>query len=162
MNYTTKYQMEVSAISNGTQVHHMSDLFGNERTEFAIKDRLSFMRFLGLTLKDSVPGEKTIWLFRETLLETRPIYHKCDDTIRGHVFCSFLALLMRKELEDRLEGNGYSLEWADIVRDLDGLVEMELHAGDKRYRLRSESKPTTTKVFQSCGVALPPSIRQVQ
>ena len=39
----------------------------DERTEFAIKDRLSFMRFLGLTLKDRVPDEKTIWLFRETL-----------------------------------------------------------------------------------------------
>lgn len=41
----------------------------DERTEFAIKDRLSFMRFLGLTLKDSVPDEKTIWLFRETLTQ---------------------------------------------------------------------------------------------
>jgi transposase len=32
--------------------------------------------------------------FRSTksLLQTRPIYHKCDETIRGHVFCSFLAL----------------------------------------------------------------------
>jgi transposase len=41
----------------------------DERTEFAIKDRLSFMRFLGLTLKDTVPDEKTIWLFRETLVQ---------------------------------------------------------------------------------------------
>jgi IS5 family transposase len=39
----------------------------DERTEFAIKDRLSFMRFLGLRLADKVPDEKTIWLFRETL-----------------------------------------------------------------------------------------------
>ena len=38
----------------------------------------------------------------KTLLETRPIFHKCDETIRGHVFCSFLALLLRKELQDRL------------------------------------------------------------
>lgn len=47
----------------------LQHLYGiaDERTEFAIKDRLSFMRFLGLTLKDSVPDEKTIWLFRETL-----------------------------------------------------------------------------------------------
>ena len=42
----------------------------DERTEFAIKDRLSFMRFLGLTLKDKVPDEKTIWLFRETLTQS--------------------------------------------------------------------------------------------
>lgn len=45
----------------------------DERTEFAIKDRLSFMRFLGLTLKDKVPDEKTIWLFRETLTQNGAI-----------------------------------------------------------------------------------------
>jgi len=39
----------------------------------------------------------------KSLLDTRPIYHKCDETIRGHVFCSFLALLLRKELQDRSE-----------------------------------------------------------
>jgi transposase len=37
----------------------------------------------------------------KSLLDTRPIFHKCDETIRGHVFCSFLALLLRKELEDQ-------------------------------------------------------------
>lgn len=45
----------------------------DERTEFAIKDRLSFMRFLGLTLKDNVPDEKTIWLFREALTQSGAI-----------------------------------------------------------------------------------------
>jgi len=37
--------------------------------EFAVLDRLSFMRFLGLTLSDKVPDAKTIWLFRENLTE---------------------------------------------------------------------------------------------
>lgn len=37
------------------------------QTEYQINDRLSFMRFLGLTLSDQVPDEKTIWLFRDTL-----------------------------------------------------------------------------------------------
>ncbi|MCR4306684.1 MAG: IS5 family transposase [Candidatus Yonathbacteria bacterium] len=47
----------------------LQHLYGiaDERTEFAIKDRLSFMRFLGLKLVDKVPDEKTIWLFRERL-----------------------------------------------------------------------------------------------
>jgi IS5 family transposase len=43
--------------------HSLSD----ERTEFLIKDRLSFMRFLGLGLADPVPDANTIWSFRETL-----------------------------------------------------------------------------------------------
>jgi IS5 family transposase len=39
----------------------------DDKMEFAILDRLSFMRFLGLTLGDKVPDAKTIWLFREQL-----------------------------------------------------------------------------------------------
>jgi transposase len=52
----------------------------------------------------------------KSLLDTRPIYHKCDETIRGHVFCSFLALLLRKEPEDRLARKEWKLEWADVIR----------------------------------------------
>ena len=46
---------------------------------------------------------KELWqveqVFRDmkSVLETRPIYHQTDETIRGHVFCSFLALVLRKE-----------------------------------------------------------------
>src|SRR5215203_1059983 len=43
--------------------HSLSD----ERTEFLIKDRLSFMRFLGLGLADPVPDANAIWAFREAL-----------------------------------------------------------------------------------------------
>ena len=35
------------------------------QTEYQIKDRLSFMRFLGLSLGDAIPDEKTIWAYRE-------------------------------------------------------------------------------------------------
>jgi transposase, IS5 family len=52
--------------------HSLSD----ERTEFLIKDRLSFMRFLGLGLADPVPDANTIWTFREAVtratLDGRP------------------------------------------------------------------------------------------
>jgi hypothetical protein len=46
---------------------HLSD----ERTEFLIRDRLSFMRFLGLGLADTVPDANTIWTFREALTRAR-------------------------------------------------------------------------------------------
>ncbi len=39
----------------------------DDRAEFLINDRLSFMRFLGLGLTDKVPDAKTIWAFRERL-----------------------------------------------------------------------------------------------
>jgi transposase len=41
------------------------DNLSDERAEFLINDRMSFMRFLGLTLSDRVPDARTIWLFRE-------------------------------------------------------------------------------------------------
>ena len=76
---------------------------------------------------------KQLWLveaiFRtaKSQLDTRPIFHQCDDTIRGHVFCSFLALLLRVELEERLAHHDWKLEWADIVHDLDHLQEIEIN-----------------------------------
>ena len=47
------------------QLHNLSD----DRIEYQIRDRLSFMRFLGLQLEDRVPDAKTVWLFRERLKE---------------------------------------------------------------------------------------------
>ena len=43
----------------------------DEQTEFQIKDRLSFMQFLGIQIGDKVPDEKTIWLFKEQLKENK-------------------------------------------------------------------------------------------
>jgi len=73
---------------------------------------------------------KELWqveqAFRDvkSVLETRPVFHQCDETIRGHVFCSFLALMLRKELYQRLERAGYSFEWFDIKQDLKSLQEI--------------------------------------
>src|SRR6266436_4759341 len=46
-------------------LHNLSD----EQTEYLIRDRLSFMRFLDLELEDPVPDATTIWLFREALAQ---------------------------------------------------------------------------------------------
>src|SRR5208283_3245417 len=62
---------------------------------------------------------EAIFRTAKSILETRPIYHQSDATIAGHLFCSFLALVVRKELDERLAAAGVSAEWADIVRDLD-------------------------------------------
>jgi len=108
---------------------------------------------------------KQLWMVEEvfrsmkSLLDTRPIFHKCDETIRGHVFCSFLAFLLRKELEDRLQRKEWKLEWADIIRDLDNLMEMEVSIGGKGYVFRGQTSGVAGKVFQACGVAMPPTLR---
>ena len=98
----------------------------------------------------------------KTLLETRPIFHKCDETIRGHVFCSFLALLLRKELQDRLEALGEKLEWAELLRDLESLQYTEVEQQGKRFLLRSDLASTTAAVFRAAGVAIPTSVQQIK
>jgi IS5 family transposase len=50
-------------------LYNLSD----EQTEFMIRDRLSFMRFLDLRLEDTVPDATTLWLFREALVEAKLI-----------------------------------------------------------------------------------------
>jgi IS5 family transposase len=58
----------------------------DERTEFLISDRLSFMRFLGLGLSDRVPDARTIWLFREKLTKAgaiQPLFDRFDATLRA-------------------------------------------------------------------------------
>jgi hypothetical protein len=109
---------------------------------------------------------KELWMveamFRtmKSILETRPIYHKCDETIRGHVFCSFLALLLKRALEQRLEEKGETWEWAEILRGLDNLQEVEAKFQGKRFVLRSQVLGQAHKAFMAAGVALPPALRE--
>ncbi len=109
---------------------------------------------------------KELWrverVFRDTksLLNTRPVFHKYDETIRGHVFCSFLALVIREELESELENAGYIYEWSDIKRDLKALEETEINHDGKSLLIRNECQGNCGKIFQAVGVALPPTIRK--
>jgi transposase len=110
---------------------------------------------------------KELWqveqVFRDvkSVLETRPVYHQRDENIRGHVFCSFLALVLRKELDTRLEKAGLSFEWVDIKQDLQSLQEVVIKDNGRSLALRTECVGTCSKVFQAVGVAVPPTVREV-
>lgn len=110
---------------------------------------------------------KELWqvehVFRDakSLLETRPIFHKRDETIRGHVFCSFLALVLKKELYRRIETAGNSFEWSDIKQDLKSLQELTIEQEGKRLAIRTQCEGTCGKVFQAVGLALPPTMREI-
>ena len=101
-------------------------------------------------------------LFRtaKALLRTRPIYHSSDAAIRGHVFCSFLALVLRKELDDRCHAADFRPEWGDVLRDLDRLQEVELDKHGKRLILRTPTTGTAGRLFQVARIALPANIRE--
>src|ERR1700741_5154257 len=102
-------------------------------------------------------------LFRQAkaVLATRPIYHSSDMAIRGHVFCSFLALLLAKELEDRLRRQSIAAEWDDILCDLDRLQEITLEQDGKRFLLRTPTTGVASRLFQAVGVALPPNVQEL-
>jgi len=110
---------------------------------------------------------KQLWmvedLFRtmKSIIRTRPIYHRCDETIRGHVFCSFLALLLRRALERGLQEKGQAWEWSEILRGLDNLQEVEAKFGNKRFMLRSQLQGQAHMAFMAAGVAVPPTLREV-
>ena len=111
---------------------------------------------------------KRLWMVEQwfrsckTLLVTRPIFHHCDDTIRGHVFCSFLALVLRHELQARLKAKGRDYEWADVVRDLEQVQQIEVEQEGRRFLLRSELSGTAGGVLQAAGVAVPPTVQQAE
>jgi len=100
---------------------------------------------------------EAIFKTAKSVLETRPVYHQSDAAIAGHLFCSFLALLLRKELDERLVG----AEWADVVRDLDRVEQMTVEQGAKRFLLRPHAPGCAGSVFKAVGVALPPLVRQL-
>ena len=110
---------------------------------------------------------KELWqverVFRDvkTLLETRPVFHQCDENIRGHVFCSFLALILRKELERRLNHAGHVFEWSDIKQDLKALQTVTMEENGKRFAIRTECRGNCGKIFQAVGIAMPPTIREI-
>jgi hypothetical protein len=108
---------------------------------------------------------KQLWmverLFRtvKSILETRPIYHKCDETIRGHVFCSFLALMLLNELEARLTARGWQVEWQRLRDDLDALEEITVRTRGQTFVIRSDLQGDAGKAIQAAGVALGSVVR---
>jgi hypothetical protein len=110
---------------------------------------------------------KQLWTVEQSfrtakhLLATRPIFHKLDETIRGHVFCSFLALVLKPELDARIGALGHTGLWPAIVADLDALTETEIEQDGKHLLLRSAPRHAAGLALRAAGVALPPTVQAV-
>ena len=110
---------------------------------------------------------KELWrveqIFRtiKSILENRPLYHKVDATIRGHVFCSFLALVLLKELQTRMEQRGWVCEWDRLRADLETLQEVTVPAAGRPFVIRTQTRGAVGKALQAAGVALGPVVRAV-
>ena len=84
------------------RLYHISDA----QAEYQIKDRLSFMRFLGITLSEDVPDDKTIWYFREQLVRSN---------LMESLFKRFLRELEKKNLITR-EGSIVDATFVDVPK----------------------------------------------
>jgi hypothetical protein len=88
-----------------------------------------------------------------------PIFHKCDETTPGHVFCSFLALLLIKELQRQMDQCGWTTEWRRLLDDLEELQELTITTSNKAFIVRTATPGQAGKALQTAGVALGPSVR---
>src|ERR1700716_930524 len=139
----------------------------DERAEFLINDRLSFMRFLGFGLSDRVPDARTIGLFREKLTKAGaigPLFERFDATLRQSGYIAMAGRqgsaaprrapprrLERQAREASPEGSRRALDrqihqgqaargWIDAARRSgdSGLRLSEPHLARSRFRLHSQ------------------------
>jgi hypothetical protein len=78
------FRPDLDAVFKALVIQTTNNL-SDERAEFLINDRLSFMRFLGLGLSDRIPDARTIWLFREKLTKAGAVgtlFERFDTTLR--------------------------------------------------------------------------------
>ena len=109
------------------------------------------------TAEQAARKYKQLWrmerCFRDSksLLRTRPVFPRTDASIRGHVFCSFLALLLKTELEKLLAAAGIQAEWQDVIQDLQRLRESVLEAQGKRFVVRTRAVGQLGDILRCVG-----------
>jgi hypothetical protein len=102
------------------------------------------------------------FLAAKTLLATRPVFHRTDAAIRGHIGCTFLALLLRKELLDRLATRRAPVpEWQHLIDDLADLSAVEVNQDGRRALLRTAPGPSIDPICRALGLILPPIFQEM-
>jgi hypothetical protein len=102
------------------------------------------------------------FLAAKTLLTTRPVFHRTDAAIRGHIGCTFLALLLRKELRDRMAARRAPVpEWQQIIDDLLDLSVIEVAQDGRRAMLRTAPRPSIDPICRALGLTLPPIFQEM-
>jgi transposase len=139
----------------------------DERAEFLINDRLSFMRFLGLGLEDRVPDARTIWLFREKLTTAgaiKTLFERFDATLRqaGYIAmsgqivdASLIAAPRQRNNEDEkkaIKEGRIPEDWKD---------KPSAPSGSHARRSRSEWLTSSTTLNACCSFEEPRSHEEI-
>jgi hypothetical protein len=84
--------------------------------------------------------------------------HKRNETIRGHVFCSFLALLLKHDLESRMKLAGVQSEWAEVIRGLDNLHQVEANFPGRSFLFRSQLQAHASAAIREAQTSAPTEV----
>lgn len=117
----------------------------DERCEFLISDRLSFMRFLGLGLYDRVPDARTIWLFREKLTRAgaiQPLFDRFDAALRASGYIAMGGQIVDASLIPALKQRNTEDEKKDLK---DGRIPKEWKAKPAKLRQKDRDARWTVK-----------------
>ena len=97
----------------------------------------------------------------KAILVRPPVGHKCDETIPGHVFCSFLALSYQGGLRQTSGAVAIKAEWTDVHQDLYKLTETEIEQLCKRFFVRIATREGIAANLDCAGARLVEPVRQV-
>jgi IS5 family transposase len=134
----------------------------DDAAEFQIRDRLSFMRFLGLGLGDRVPDAKTIWLFREQIVRAgamEKLFDRFDEALHGAGYLAMGGQIIdatvvqapRQKLTDDekavIRGGGTPSGWSKAKRRQKDI--------DARWTIkRGRSKRSKANEMKAAGVEI--------
>jgi transposase, IS5 family len=134
----------------------------DEQTEYQLKDRLSFMRFVGLALHDPVPDAKTIWLYREQLARAgaaEKLFARFDALLRekgwlamsGQIIDATVIQARRPRLtqaeKDTIKGGGTPAEWSPARRaQIDREGRWTIKRGRKREAAPGENQKRQVEI----------------
>ena len=110
---------------------------------------------------------KRLWMvesvFRtmKSILNTRPIYHQSEEAIKGHVFCTFLALRMMVLLRNKVAEIGKEVEWNRAMQELDEIMLTDISHNNKGYQLRSDVRSNASILLSAARVKLPPTLSPI-
>ena len=137
----------------------------DERAEFLINDRLSFMRFLGLGLAERVPDARTIWLFREKLTKAgaiKTLFERFDATLRqtGYIAMSGQivdASLIAAPRQHNSENEKQAIKGGRIPKDWkDKPAKLRQKDRDARWTVKfTKAKPRDDGSMPPVDLAIP-------
>jgi hypothetical protein len=76
------------------------------------------------------------------------------------VFCSFLALVLKQELESRMKRTDLRWEWKEVIRGLDALQQVQANFQGRHFLFRSQLTADASQAVRATGVAIPPTLRE--